>query len=106
MIGAILFVVFAVLLYVSTRKPAKFPPGPPRLPVIGHRVKVNNLYFNLHHLYRSLTFEEKSLQDIVPVSGIIETTENERIFFSFLFPISKKAHAGFLVVIFTNKHKI
>ena len=80
MIGAILFVVFAVLLYVSTRKPAKFPPGPPRLPVIGHRVKVNNLYFNLHHLYRSLTFEEKSLQDIVPVSGIIETTENERIF--------------------------
>ena len=45
MIGAILFVVFAVLLYVSTRKPAKFPPGPYRLPVIGHMNKVSELFY-------------------------------------------------------------
>ncbi len=44
MIEWILVGVVAVLLYISTRKPPNFPPGPPRLPVIGHMVKVSNLY--------------------------------------------------------------
>lgn len=39
MIGVILVVVFVLLLYVSSRKPNKFPPGPARLPIIGHMVK-------------------------------------------------------------------
>jgi hypothetical protein len=40
MIEWILLGLVAILLYISTRKPPNFPPGPPRLPVIGHMVKV------------------------------------------------------------------
>jgi hypothetical protein len=47
MIEWILVGVVAVLLYVSTRKPPNFPPGPPRLPVIGHMVKVSTLYSHI-----------------------------------------------------------
>ena len=52
MIEWILLGVVAVLLYVSTRKPPNFPPGPPRLPVIGHMVKVSIL---CTHIYRQGT---------------------------------------------------
>jgi hypothetical protein len=31
----ILFTLIAYWIYLRTRKPAKFPPGPPRLPVLG-----------------------------------------------------------------------
>ncbi len=47
MIEWILLGLVAVLLYVSTRKPPNFPPGPPRLPVIGHMVKVSTLYSHI-----------------------------------------------------------
>lgn len=54
----VIFVLFVVLLYKGTRKPKRFPPGPPRLPIVGSMPYV---------LVRSQPTEPRSL-----MSGVLQ----------------------------------